>query len=436
VSVLEIGFGVADITPRERRQTIYHRTGNPPDDHVPIRDRLFAHATAFRSGDRLAVWTTLDICLIGATLREQVIAALARQGIRPEHVTLSATHTHTAPTGVHFHGVEHMPEEYVTFLVAEVVRATTQAISSAKPSEIAFGSATADISVNRRQIGRMAEINDLKSPTGLVDPEVNVARIRIPENGRTGLLFNYGAHPLTMRSGRRSGTQMISADYPGRAVLYLQGRAGASHAQFLQGCAGNVNVKISGGEAEADRAGKLLGDAVLKASEEAVVSESADLRFAAETVRLPWGEIPTLAQARETLERIRSTPAGSDDFSARTLEWAEAVVRALESERAPEYAEVLVQAMKLGDAVFVILPGEVFVEIGLQIKARAGIRPLFVVACSNSGEIGNIPTAAAFSEGQDEVDIEPYCIGLFRLSPECERLTVQASLRVIERVTE
>ena len=84
--MLEIGFGVTDITPRERRQTIYHRTGNPPDDRVPIRDRLFARATAFRRGGRLAVWTTLDICLIGATLREQVIAGLARQGIRPEHV--------------------------------------------------------------------------------------------------------------------------------------------------------------------------------------------------------------------------------------------------------------------------------------------------------------------------------------------------------------
>ncbi len=59
-----------------------------------------------------------------------------------------------------------------------------------------------------------------------------------------------------------------------------------------------------------------------------------------------------------------------------------------------------------------------------------------MVAYANNGESGYIPAAAAFSEGQYEVDAAPYYVGLFQLSPECERLMVQAALRVIERVTQ
>ena len=73
--------------------------------------------------------------------------------------------------------------------------------------------------------------------------------------------------------------------------------------------------------------------------------------------------------------------------------------------------------MRIGDAVLVALPGEVFLEIGLAIKQQAGPEHVFVVAYSNNCEIGYIPTAAAFPEGGYEVDAAPYYYGLFQLSP-------------------
>jgi hypothetical protein len=91
--------------------------------------------------------------------------------------------------------------------------------------------------------------------------------------------------------------------------------------------------------------------------------------------------------------------------------------------------------MRVGDAVFVALPGEVFLEIGLEIKRRAGVEPLFVAAYSNNDEIGYVPTAAAFSEGGYEVDTAPYYYGLFQLSPECEDIIVDAAIRAVKKVS-
>jgi len=105
---IEAGLTVADITPERDRQTIYHRLGARPGDTAPILDRLFARATAFRNADRLAIWASLDICVLPTALRNQIVAELERQGIQADQVTLSSTHTHSAPTGHDFHDVEHL----------------------------------------------------------------------------------------------------------------------------------------------------------------------------------------------------------------------------------------------------------------------------------------------------------------------------------------
>ncbi|MCK5802639.1 MAG: neutral/alkaline non-lysosomal ceramidase N-terminal domain-containing protein [Lentisphaeria bacterium] len=420
---IEVGFAAADITPETNRQTIYHRLGDCPDGTVPILDRLFARATAFRSDDCLAIWASLDICVLSTVLRDRIVAEFGQQGMQADQVSLSSTHTHSAPTGHNFNGVEPMSEEYVSTLVDQTVHAMRRAVENAQPTEISFGEATVDLSVNRRQIGRMSVVNDLASPTGLVDSEVSIAKIR-QQDGKTGLLFNYAAHPLTMCPEKG----VISADFPGRVAAILCRQGVADHAQFFQGCAGNVNVKISG-EGAADRAGRILADAILEAADSAGPATSCELRTASEVVHLPWANIPTLEEARQILADVRA-PGGKGQAFYK-LPWAEKLVRTLEAGPIPDHAEVLVQAMKLGDAVYLALPGEVFAEIGLEIKQRTGLEHLFVVAYSNNGEIGYVPTAETFKEGGMEVDASPFYYGLFQLAPECGEILTESALRVV-----
>jgi len=424
---IKAGFAAADITPDRNRQTIYHRLGDRPGNTVPILDRLSVRATAFRNADRLAIWAVLDVCVLAAALRSRIVAEFARSGMHADQIVLSSTHTHSAPTGHGFNGIEPMSEEYVTFLVKQTADTMVAAAEAAQPAKISFGKAFVDLSVNRRQVGRMATVNCIAAPTGLVDREVNVAKICLRDGERMGLLFNYAAHPLAMCPEKG----VISADFPGRTIACLRGSGGAEHAQFLQGCAGNVNVKISGREA-ADTAGQILADAVRAAASSAQASASLDLRVASEVVHLPWVGIPTLAEARQALADAKTPGSKAQPFYRRP--WAENLARTLEAGRPPDQADVLVQALKVGDAVFLALPGEVFAEIGLGIKQRAGVEHLFVVAYANNGEIGYIPTAAAFAEGGMEVDASPFYYGLFQLAPGCGEILAESALRVVRTV--
>lgn len=420
MGAIEAGFGARDITPEDKRQTLYHREGMTPDDTVPIRDRLFARATALRDGDTVAAWASLDVCVIGGDLRRRVMAALGRRGVEPRLVALSSTHTHTAPTGHNFHGVERVPEEYVAFLVEQTADAVTDAVEDLGPATLSFGQTTVDLSVNRREIGRLMEIDDLAAPSGTVDNAVRVLRIE-RDNG-VGLLFSYTAHPLTMIDN----IPQISADFPGRAIEFLHEGGAAVHAQFLQGCAGDVNVKIRGAEAERDHAGRLMAEAVAKAADTAEPVESGELRTYSGTVHLPWARTPS----REGISEMASTPP----FWECGPEWSAELLRLIDEGAVPPHAELVVQALRVGDLVLLALPGEIFVKIGIQIRERAGVEKLIIVGYSNTADIGYIPTADAFPQGGYEVETAPYYYGLLQLSPECERLMVEAGARAVRSV--
>ena len=111
MSRLEAGFARTDITPHEERQTIYHRSGDLDDKKTPIRDNIFARATAFRNGDQVAIWVTVDLLCVDSRLRNGVVTKLVQEGIPSENVALCATHTHTAPSIVPFQNRSYSPGE-------------------------------------------------------------------------------------------------------------------------------------------------------------------------------------------------------------------------------------------------------------------------------------------------------------------------------------
>lgn len=422
---LRVGWARADITPDDAPLTIYDRVGYALGD-PPIRDRLYARCMAFRSSETAAVWITLDTIALTRALRDAVASELARYGVPSAGVIVSATHTHTAPTLVRFHGVLPTPDPYAAALKATVIRIASEALASAEVADIVFGQAEADLSVNRREIGRLAQINDYAAASGLVDPQVTVVAFSKRRSKERACLVNYTAHPLSM-----SGPiPCISSDYPGRMVDALERTGVVDHAQFIQGCAGNVNIKVHGDTRESTEAGERLAAAVSRALGTAVPMNRHALRLSAVRARLPWQDIPTLEEARIVLASERAKNAAWP----RMLEWAEDVLAALESGDALPHTEVPVHALRIGDAVLVALPGEVFVEIGLAVKERSESKPVLVGAYANACEIGYIPTAAAFGEGGYEVDLAPFYYGLFKLAPACEQILTDAALAAVAAV--
>jgi hypothetical protein len=65
-----------------------------------------------------------------------------------------------------------------------------------------------------------------------------------------------------------------------------------------------------------------------------------------------------------------------------------------------------IQGIRIGDLALIGLPGEVFVETGLEIKARARSRGIKAVVVELANDyLGYLPTDQAFSDGGYEVGV-------------------------------
>ncbi len=89
--------------------------------------------------------------------------------------------------------------------------------------------------------------------------------------------------------------------------------------------------------------------------------------------------------------------------------------------------EVEVQVIALGrELAWVSLPGEIFVELGLSIKAASPFKQTHIAELAN-GSIGYIPNRSAYAEGNYEV-----------VSARCEEgsgeLLVAAAIRLLNQL--
>lgn len=64
----------------------------------------------------------------------------------------------------------------------------------------------------------------------------------------------------------------------------------------------------------------------------------------------------------------------------------------------PEEIEMILQAFRIGDLGIAAIPCEVFVEIGLELKEKSAVRPMFTIELAN-GYYGYLPTPAHHALG-------------------------------------
>jgi hypothetical protein len=86
------------------------------------------------------------------------------------------------------------------------------------------------------------------------------------------------------------------------------------------------------------------------------------------------------------------------------------------------------QAIRLGDMVFVTFPNEVYSEIGLAVKKLSPYKKTFVFTVAG-GHGGYIPTAAEYLEGGYVANGSPF-------APESEQVMINSSLKLIGRLAD
>lgn len=429
------GAAAVDITPP---LTIPHLGFYPQrqGEFAGVHDPLLARALVLSHGRQQVAILSVDAIgltrdLLGpgrdfvAELRQRACAGLPLQ---PEAVLVAATHAHSVPET---YGITRLWEtpayrDWAEGWCSQLARAIRLAWDERQPARLLVGEARLDgLGRNRR-----AHL-DAAGEAHPVDTRVIVLRCARGEAGDI-LLANAACHPVTVQV-----QPLVSADFPGVACRRVDTAFGGSaRCIFLQGAAGDLDPVRGCTRDWADVAdyGRRLGDAIIEAG------------LAARPVRL--GALPLAAASACLHVRPRPVPAAA----AVEAEWQEnearlrdlpaaAPARAALAQRAAELDEVRrllafgqdpipveVQALRLGAAALVGLPGEIFCALGEDLRRRSPGAPTLVAELAN-GCVGYLVPRAGWASGGYETGLGAWC----RVAAgESERI-VDTAVRVLRR---
>jgi hypothetical protein len=410
--------------------------GNRPGPSEGVHDDLRAGAVYLSDGTTAAIIITAD--LIG--LDQSEIARIRdmieeRTGMPGGHVMISCSHTHSGPATRCLRYLGEVDDAYLSVLERQMAGAAKMAVDSARPALFGCAREPVSVGINRREVSAGRTIIG-RDEAGLTAPYVDVWSL---DDAATGAplarLFCHAAHAVTMGGDNL----LLSADWPGYAQRYVERIFPGAAALFAQGCCGNINSDPRGAWEIAERQGQVMAGAVAKADGRPEKRSEARVRVASETVQLPLMDPPPLDEAQALLEAFtRERDAGVAAGENRGMmmmrdgivAWADGIVALSASGQTGRTLPYEVQAISVGDAVWVGLPGEVFVEYALNIDKSSPFGLTTVAAYTNANP-GYVPTAAAHQQGGYEVVDAIHFYGDMMMGPDSEAVILGGVRRVL-----
>jgi len=413
------GFAERDITPDIGSEA---PGGYGKAYHKSLHDPCKVRAAVFDDGKNRVALVGLDALFVHRQTVVAVRKAIAgKTGIPEGAILLGASHSHSsgpmagAMPGEYDHAtklVQKLAYEHTTAAdpkyLEKVERAIVEAVCAANASRAAARAGIGkgserSVAFNRRfkmrdgrTVTHPGQGNpDILEPAGPTDPEVGVIGVWDEKKKLVGCVVNFACHATTSPGG-------ISANYIYYLEKVIQGYYGKDAVVvFLNGASGDVTqvdnqspFKYPDGERWAQLVGGKVGAEALKVL--LTMEPGTLLPLEAHTRLLTIKRrVPAPQRVKDCLELVQKEPA-----KVGTTEWAfakEIVLLDAKLQKEPA-AEVEVQAVQVGPAVFLTTPAEYFCRFGLEQKAKSGFPFTFPVSLAN-GCVGYVPTADAFGDG-------------------------------------
>jgi hypothetical protein len=411
-----------------------------------VLDDLYAKALVLEHDGEKAALVCLDLISTTRSLVERARAEIEKTtGLKGAHVMISATHAHTGPEladrgkrGEALGSASEIILSYTDRLPALIAESVKRAEQQLAPARLSVAVAREEhLSFNRRYYLRDGSVGwnpgkrnpDVVMPAGGIDPDVGVLYAETagaPNQPAKPLAtyVNFAMHPDT------TGGTKFSADYPGALARILAGYKGPEMLTlFANGACGNLNhidvnwAAPQSGPHEAHRIGTILAAAVFQAYKQLQPVTPGPLRIRSRLVKLPVREFTP-----EELEQARADVRTATDANRVGFMKLVRGYRVLDSAaREGKPIEVEVQVVALGNEVaWVSLPGEMFVELGLQLKRRSPFRYTFLAELAN-GSIGYVPDRRSYAEGNYEPESA-------RCAPGSGETIVEAAVGLLEEL--
>jgi hypothetical protein len=409
------GFAERDITPALGMEKpggygkAYHRKF-----HDPCKVRV----AVFDDGSLRVALVGVDALMVPRSLVLEARVEIRRRcGIPGEHVLVGASHSHSSgPTGMVQPGeydhasqlVRRLAYEksscadagYLERVRAEIVEGVCQADRARSGARCGIGAGVEDRAAYNRRFRMRNGLTyshpgkgnpDIVEPAGPIDPQVGVIGAWDPEGRLRGCIVHYACHATTDPGG-------VSANWIHYLEETIRGVFGSGAiVVFLQGACGDVTQVDNrsrhdnpGPERWARFVGGRVGAEAVKVLLGAEPGSLAPLGAASRVLRLER-RVPSPERVKRSLEIVRGDPASVDPT---TWTFAKEIVLLDALLAKHPTAEVEVQAVQVGPAVFVTNPAEFFCQLGLDIRAGSPFPFTFPVELAN-GSVGYVPTEEA-----------------------------------------
>jgi len=352
-----------------------------------VHDPLLATALALESDGVRAVLIGLDTLVVSRDFTHRLRETLAPLRVAPEHVVVAASHTHSGPDlFAWWEGDETAAPVEQTLTAAAL--AGERALEQLEDAVLSYGVGALDYgSVNRRD-----------ESAGPLDPAVTVLRASSARDGRDiALVVVYACHPVTLDYANL----LFSADFVAPCRQMLSTVFEGAGVVFLNGCAGNINparfpyeeranIYIPqtlenypvywGGFADASRLGRTLAGEAVQAAERALPVAGSAIAGALASTLLPLKQ-------PDQLDAFLDFMSFRDSYR--------------EQLRGRDQLETEVQVVRIGEITLIALPGEPFVELGLELKRRVAGDRTIAVGFAND-DVRYVMTDDAYVVGQYE----------------------------------
>ncbi|MEZ6122422.1 MAG: LamG-like jellyroll fold domain-containing protein [Planctomycetaceae bacterium] len=432
---LKAGAAVVDVTPA--KFPVLVNGGMTTRSAAEVTTPINARAIVVDGGGQRVGIVVVDSCMMPRPLLDEAKALAAMQTkIAADHILISATHTHTAPSSMGALGTD-ADADYLPVLRAGIVDALVKAESHLEPAQVGWAvQNAADYTALRRWIRRPDRIaedpfgnltvranmhagrnwDDVTGESGPEDPDLSLISFQAISGRPIAVLANFSMHYF-------SGQKPLAADYFGLFCDGMQQKLNEStddHPPFVgimsHGCSGDIwrrDYKLPTEQQEPQKSIEEFADGLLEIAMKGY--QSVEYQTDADVV---MAEVrPVLKYRVPDLQR---------------LQWAQKIVQEM-GDRPPRttqevYArealllhelqstEIVVQALRIGEIGIATTPNETYALTGLKVKLQSPLPKTMVIELANGGDgyipppeqhlLGGYNTWAARSAGL-EVTAEP-----------------------------
>ncbi len=428
LDMLKAGFARTDITPP---------LGTLVEGYFSKRyangvlDPLLATAVVFDDGEKRAVVMSVDLIGINMEFMSILRPAVAEAiGTDTEGVFIACTHTHVGPgVASAISTAENFANpEYGKWLIKRLADTAVLAVNDLAPvtKKLITRGEAKDVSFIRIYRMKDGEVHtnpgwqnpDIDSPIGAPDEESQLLIIKREEKPEIGIV-NFQVHPDVV------GGEYLTADFPKFVRDTYELNVPNALCMYINGAQGDTNhidvrlnpeTDCADGYERSKYMGKKIAMSVIMNYELAKEVGGDKVSYAESLVTTKYNkgtpeETPAYVELAKRYYEMGLDALPESEYMG--MKRVEIIAKARRIETLlskPDYRELVVCALSVGDVVFASLPGEPFTEIGRQIKKDSPFAMTIPACCANGYE-AYYPMKWAFDENGYEASTSRYVAG-------------------------